>query len=169
MKLIKNILAFLFLAACIAATAQESTTSELYKTLKKNDSILFDAAFNKCGIETLNSLFTEDFEFYHDRGGLTEGKAEFIGRIAADCANRNFDLPQPAKRILVDGSLEVYPMYNKGKLYAAIQHGVHRFESLNEQNEYQKGDIAKFTHLWILEDDTWKIKREISYDHRLQQ
>ena len=67
------------------------------------------------------------------------------------------------------GSLEVYPLYNNGQLYGAIQHGVHTFEFLNHQGEYQKGDIAKFTHVWVLEDGTWKVRRELSYDHHLQQ
>jgi hypothetical protein len=42
---------------------------------------------------------------------------------------------------------------------------MHRFEFLNEKKQYQKGDIARFIHLWILEDGQWKIKRELSYDH----
>ena len=43
---------------------------------------------------------------------------------------------------------------------------MHRFESLNSNREYEKGDIAKFTHVWILEEEQWKVKRELSYDHQ---
>ncbi len=168
MGIFKTLLAFGALSISLTIQSQMETESALFETLKEKDSILFDAAFNNCSIDTLNSLFTEDFEFYHDKGGLTEGKKAFVGRIAQDCSNRDFQLPQPAKRILIAESLEVYPMYKDGELYGAVQHGVHSFEFLNENQEYQKGDIAKFTHVWILEEGTWKIKRELSYNHRLQ-
>ncbi len=146
---------------------QVSENSELFQTLKGKDSLLFDAAFNTCQIEILNALFAEDFEFYHDRGGVTNGKEAFVGRIAEGCSKLG-NAPQPAKRNLVVGSLEVYPLYDKGKLYGAVQHGVHSFEFLNQDNEYQQGDIAKFTHVWIVEGSEWKLKRELSYDHQSQ-
>ena len=168
MRVFKIILIFGSLIVSMGIQGQKSTESELFETLKEKDSILFDAAFNNCGIDTLNEVFTEDFEFYHDKGGLTEGKEAFVANIAEGCDNRNWDLPQPAKRILIPESLEVYPMYKNGELYGAIQHGIHSFEFLNENQEYQKGDIAKFTHVWILENGNWKIKRELSYNHRLQ-
>jgi hypothetical protein len=153
----------------LGVNAQSGSETGLFKTLQEKDSVLFDAAFNRCGIATLNSIFTEDFEFYHDKSGITEGKETFVGSIANDCNNRDKSAPQPAKRILIPGSLEVYPLYKNGELYGAIQHGIHRFEFLNERGEYQKGDIAKFTHVWILDEGQWKVKRELSYDHQLQQ
>ena len=148
--------------------SQEYTKDELFEVLKEKDSLLFNAAFNNCGIEVLNSIFTEDFEFYHDKGGITEGRESFVGSIEKGCENYKDNDPRPAKRILVPNSLEVYPMFNDGKLYGAIQHGVHTFEFLNDKGEYQKGDIAKFTHVWILDEGRWKIRRELSYDHHLQ-
>lgn len=163
----KNIAVFLSLLASIGFTyAQVASDSELFKSLKAKDSLLFDAAFNTCDIATLESLFTEDFEFYHDKGGATTGRSNFLDPLAANCSKRNPENPQQAKRILIANSLEVYPMYNKGELYGAIQHGIHRFEFLNDQKEYQKGDTAKFTHVWIKEEDMWKIKRELSYNHK---
>jgi hypothetical protein len=114
----------------------------------------------------MEALFTEDFEFYHDKGGATIGREEFLAPIRAQCAQQNADAPQPAKRILTEGSLEVFPLYKEGILYGAIQHGIHSFKFLNQDKEYQQGDTAKFTHLWVLEDGQWKIKRELSYDHQ---
>lgn len=168
MERIKKIVALIFLIFGITANAQDQVETKLYQILKKNDSILFNAAFNTCEIEILQNLFTEDFEFYHDKGGMTEGRELFLSQIAQGCQNRDLNKPQPAKRHLVKGSLEVYPMYKNNELYAAIQHGEHTFEFLNETQEYQKGDIAKFTHVWVLDEGNWKIKREISYDHQLQ-
>jgi len=146
---------------------QVAKDSELYKILKSKDSLLFDAAFNQCDVDTMESLFTEDFEFYHDKGGFTDGREAFLKPTRENCEKRDPEAPQYSKRILMDGSLEVYPLYKGEELYGAIQHGVHRFEFLNDKNEYQKGDIAKFTHVWVIKDGEWKIKRELSYDHHL--
>ncbi|WP_158259126.1 nuclear transport factor 2 family protein [Flagellimonas meridianipacifica] len=156
------------MAFSLVGFSQVATSSELYQTLKKKDSLLFNAAFNTCEIEVLNSLFANDFEFYHDKVGITDGKDAFIQPIASGCDNWKDKAPQPAKRYLVEGSLEVYPLRKNGTLYGAIQHGVHSFEFLNENKEYQKGDIAKFTHIWILDEGNWKLKRELSYNHQSQ-
>ncbi|MGB5819603.1 MAG: nuclear transport factor 2 family protein [Saonia sp.] len=166
MTALKNIPIYFFLFAALGLTnAQVASSSELYITLKQNDSLLFDAAFNNCDTATMAIFFTEDFEFYHDKGGLTIGRSNFLDPMEENCSKRDPNAPQQAKRILVPNSLEVYPMYKEGKLYGAIQHGIHRFEFLNEQKEYQKGDIAKFTHVWINAEGSWKIKRELSYNH----
>ena len=159
----------IYLALTAAGLAQVPVDSELYSALKTKDSILFDAAFNQCDPETMASLFTEDFEFYHDKGGATFGRDTFLARTRENCAKRNPEAPQASKRILLPNSLAVYALYKNGELYGAIQHGIHRFEFLNTQNEYQRGDTAKFTHLWIKDTSGWKIKRELSYDHQMHQ
>lgn len=145
---------------------QVAKDTELYIELKEKDSALFNAAFNTCDTEIVKKLFTEDFEFYHDKGGLTEGRKNFLDPMAENCSNRKPGDPPPSKRILVENSLEVYPMHKNGELYGALQQGIHRFEFMNNQKEYQKGDIAKFIHVWVLENEEWKIKRELSYDHQ---
>jgi len=165
-QLVKYILVLILFLVHAFASAQVSQDSELFLSLKQKDSILFDAAFNQCDTEVMAHLFSEDFEFYHDKVGVTSGKRNFLKPMEENCAHRDFDLPQPAKRILLEDSLEVFPLYKEGELYGAIQHGVHRFEFLNGNQEYQKGDIAKFTHIWMLDNGKWKIKRELSYDHR---
>ncbi|QLG44033.1 nuclear transport factor 2 family protein [Costertonia aggregata] len=163
----KNILVIIVIIfSTNALSAQVAEDSELYRTLKQYDSILFNAAFNTCNTDVLEKIFTEDFEFYHDKGGMTIGRESFLKPMKENCAKMDAQQPQPAKRILLEGSLRVYPLYNKGALYGAIQHGVHRFEFLDANKEYQKGDIAKFTHVWIKENNTWKVKRELSYDHQ---
>ena len=148
------------------AFGQVANDSELYNELKKQDSILFHAAFNTCNADVLEEIFTDDFEFYHDKSGFTDGKKAFLAPFIENCANRNPNEPQASKRILLPNTLEVYPLYNNGELYGALQHGVHRFEFLNEKKEYQKGDVAQFTHVWVKQGDTWKVKRELSFDHQ---
>ena len=72
-----------------------------------------------------------------------------------------------ARRELVDGSLKVYPLYDNGVLYGAIQEGEHRFFEKNGNQPEKAGSTAKFTHLWILDHNQWKLKRILSYDHHL--
>ena len=145
--------------------AQLAHDDALYQLLKSQDSLLFDAAFNRMDTEKMEALFTEDFEFYHDKGGATLGREAFLGPMEKQFEARDMSLPQPAKRILLEESLEVFPLYDQGALYGAIQQGMHRFEFLNSQQEYEKGDVARFTHVWILQGDSWRIKRELSFDH----
>lgn len=168
MKSFGYIFGFLALILTNSTSGQIAKGSELYRTLKSKDSLLFDAAFNRCDVDTMESLFTEDFEFYHDKGGFTDGREAFLNPTRENCEKTDPNAPQYSKRILIDGSLEVYPLKKDGEIYGAIQYGVHRFEFLNDKNEYQKGDIAKFTHVWMLKNGKWKIKRELSYDHHLQ-
>lgn len=149
----------------IATMAQLAHEDALYQLLKSKDSLLFDAAFNSMDTHKMEALFTEDFEFYHDKGGATLGRDAFLGPMEKGFEARDKSLPQPAKRILLEASLEVFPLYDNGELYGAIQQGIHRFEFLNSQQIYEKGDVARFTHVWIRKGDSWKIKRELSYDH----
>lgn len=164
-------LVFLIVLLCsfLFSRAQEVEQSTLHEILQQKDSLLFDAAFNQCDTDTMEALFTEDFEFYHDKGGATFGREAFLTPARERCAGQDPNAPQPSKRLLTDGSLEVYPLYHNGELYGAIQHGIHSFQFLNQDNEYQQGETAKFTHVWVLDDGHWKIKRELSYDHRSYQ
>ncbi len=153
-------------ALLFTAWGQQAADTELYELLKEKDSLLFNAAFDTCDTETMASLFTEDFEFYHDKGGVTLGREAFLEPMKTNCSQWDTKTLQPSKRILIENSLRVFPLRKDGVLYGAIQEGMHRFEFLNEQKQYQKGDIARFTHLWILTEGEWKIKRELSYDHQ---
>ena len=156
----------LVLTGHLVIHGQSPEHSELSKLLRVQDSLLFRAAFDTCDEDAMRAYFTEDFEFYHDRSGITEGREAFLQGFRTNCAARVSGQPQPSKRILVPNTLQVFPMKNNGVLYGAIQHGVHEFEFLNENGVYQKGDIARFTHVWVLEDGQWKIRRELSYDHQ---
>ena len=159
------IIALILLVSSGTMHAQLSATDDLYIVLKQQDSLLFHAAFNTCDEAVMTAMFTEDFEFYHDKGGITEGREAFLKQFRENCARWVAGKPQPSKRILFPKSLEVHPLKNNDVLYGAIQHGMHEFEFLNGNGDYQKGDIARFTHLWVLEQGKWKVKRELSYDH----
>ena len=126
----------------------------LHAQLARMDSLLFDATYVACDVERIDALFTDDAEFYHDRNGFTSGPAlrEASRRLAADCP-----AARGIVRVLVPGSLEVYPIDD----YGAVQIGEHRFVE-----EGVGSSIAKFVHLWRRVDDDWRLSRVLSFDHQ---
>lgn len=144
-------------------TAQVEPSSELYKTIKDMDEILFENGFNKCIISDMEPLISDDLEFYHDQGGITNSKEKFLLTIKQNiCSNQE----QKPIRKLMEGSLEVFPLYSKEVLYGAIQNGIHEFFIKEANREPYLTSTAKFSHLWLKENGTWKLKRVLSYDHK---
>jgi ketosteroid isomerase-like protein len=148
----------------IPCNAQKSTTiteskpytpvsKELFDTIVKMDGVVFDAA-NKGDLEKLKTLFAEDLEFFHDTGGL-DNYAKTMENFQRIFTNYGY-----TKRVLVEGSIEVYPI----KDYGAIQTGVHKFCRL-ENGELINCGTYKFTHIWKNTPTGWKISRVISYGH----
>ncbi len=160
--LVKIILWLISLFFSLFSTAQADTNSALYKQLKKNDSLIFDSSFNKCKIADVRPLISEDFEFYHDQGGITNTKKEFLASIEKNICSNQKSKPY---RELVAGSLKVFPLYKNGTLYGAIQKGTHNFY-LIEETGTRPTVSAYFTHLWVLENKKWMLKRVLSYHHQ---
>ncbi len=142
--------------------SQVKNTDELYKTAKKLDSLIFDIGFNQCDLSHYDSIVSDDLEFYHDKGGITSGKAAFVASIKNNICGG----PNKVRRELVPNSMKVYPLYNNNVLYAFIQEGEHDFAEFYK-GKWNKGSRAKFTILWILDGKDWKMKRVLSYDHHL--
>ncbi len=134
---------------------------EVFEALKLNDSLLFDLGFNQCDTNQLRILVSSDFEFYHDQAGITDSKESFIQSIAGLC-NMNY---RPTRELDVE-SLEVHLLKANGKVYGAIQKGKHRFYGEEENRPKYLTSTADFTHLWIIEEGNWKIKRVLSYNHK---
>lgn len=141
-----------------------SESQELFRLIKEKDSLLFQIGFNQIDTLQVSALTSRDFEFYHDEHGITNTKYAFIKSI-----NGIRDLPFKTWRTLVEGSMEVFPLYNDNKteLYGAIQNGTHDFYQQNEGEKARKTNTARFTHLWIIEDGAWKLKRVLSFDHKI--
>ncbi len=144
----------------LTINAQVPRSSELHKTLKSKDSLIFHISFSSCEISGLEPLISQDIEFYHDQSGTLIGYTAFIENLKNGlCAN-----PGQTRRQLQEGSLEVYPLYENGILYGALQNGVHSFYQRNPQGE-SLGSVARFSHLWLLQEE-WKLTRVISFDHK---
>ena len=154
-----NLILFLLAAMVMAGLRTNAQSNqhipgnqELYQEIAKQDSLLFNA-FNTRDIELFKTMFTEDLEFYHDKGGLT-GYDHTINFLKTTAQANN-----QLKRELVKGSLEVYPIPG----YGAMEIGMHRFCHL--ENGKQDCGTFKFVHIWQKKDNQWKITRVISYDH----
>lgn len=150
----------LFLAV-FSLFSQVTQSSVLFRTLKSHDSLLFEVGFNTCDITQFEKLLGENFEFYHDKSGITATKSDFIASIRDGLCK----MENKAHRELIENSMEVYPMENNGVLYGAIQTGIHRFYEINEDKSEKLTSIAKFMHFWLLENGEWKLSRGFSYDH----
>jgi hypothetical protein len=149
---VRRLAAILALAlVATAAVAQETARSgPLFDALAAMDRELFDAAFASCDPAKFKALFIEDAEFYHDRDGARTGKA------VTELTNCPRD--RGVRRILVEGSLEVYPIADFG----AVQLGRHLFVTAGQPDV----GIAKFVHLWRFRDGQWQLARVLSFDHR---
>ncbi len=147
----------LVLAICAVPIAGAQSTQpgpppadELYRTVAALDTRLFDA-YNRCDLATLSSMVDEKLEFYHDKTGLAVGRQVFLDAIKNNICGK-------VQRVLVPGTLEVYPL----KDYGAVEIGVHRFTHPGDPANLGE---AKFITLWQLKDGAWTITRAISFDH----
>lgn len=134
---------------------QAQSESELYDKLKLRDYEMFTTGFNECDIKKIDRLTASDFEFYHDKDGITPSKEAFLKVVKNDLCSSGKNV---LTRVLDESSLKVFSMYREGELYGAIQTGKHSFGSTS----------ADFTHLWLLENNDWKLSRVISYNHQRQ-
>jgi hypothetical protein len=150
-RLLHVFLLVMFLLLSSRSHAQSNSQSDaLFKTIQSLDTQLFDA-YNHCDLSTLGAMVADDLEFYHDKTGLSVGKAPFLAAIKQNICGK-------VQRTLVPGSMEAYPL----KDYGAVEIGVHRFHHPPDPEDVGE---AKFITLWQNKDGVWKVTRVISYDH----
>jgi len=159
-----KVLCALFLSLVIYSTsfAQVERSSPLFQTLKAKDSLLFDVGFNTCNIAQFEALISDNFEFYHDENGITSSKAAFIEGFRKNVCGLSYK----AKRVLVDNSLQVFPLEKNGAVYGAIETGEHKFYAIEGDKPEYLTSTANFTNLWLLENGEWKLSRSLSYNHQ---
>jgi ketosteroid isomerase-like protein len=135
-----------------ATKKKAATSGELFDIIARMDGAMFEA-FNGHDVDRLMSMFSDDLEFYHDTGGVTNyaQTKDSFGKLFANTPD--------IRRDLVKGSLEVYPI----KDYGAIEIGEHVFC----HNENGKDDCGtfKFAMVWRKTGESWKVSRVISYGH----
>lgn len=122
----------------------------------------FWAAYNKCDTDAFRTMFTDDVEFYHDKGGPTIGFENFMDALKNGlCGNTDSRL----RRAELKETVKVFPLAENGEYYAAIISGEQVFY-VNQKGkpEFLDGH-ARFMQLWLLRNGEWKMARILSYDH----
>lgn len=151
----------ILLLISFTANAQVNRDSDLFKDLKRQDSTFFERSFNQCDVVYLKNHTMDDLKFYHDQSGFQD-KTAFLKNIQTYICHGGANKPI---RHVDAGSLQVFPLYNQGKLYGAIQHGIHYFYLREKGKEDVHTSTAKFTHVWVLDNGAWKLSEALSYDH----
>lgn len=146
----------------LALQARQEITETLLQQIMASDSLLFEEGFNSCNMEALQQVTHPDLEFYHDQSGITYGKDNFILGIEKNICSLSY---RPLRKV-VKSSVKVFPLKSNGMLYGAIQSGEHEFYAQEEGKDPYLTSTAKFTHLWIKEGESWKLKRVLSFDHQ---
>jgi hypothetical protein len=157
---LRRTLSLLFVLLSLPLFAQ-SDNDKLTQTILHQDALFWES-YNHCDIAKMPEFFTHDVEFYHDKGGITLGSEALVGSVEKNlCSNPDYHL----RREAVEGSLQVSPLRNGKVIYGAVLSGEHYFY-INEKGkpEYRDG-LARFFHVWLLKDGSWKMARIISYDH----
>lgn len=126
----------------------QPASQELYNTIVHMDSVYFNA-YNSCDMQTQAAVFSDSIEFYHDKGGLMTSKKDLLDAIKKNICGK-------VTRVLVKGSIEVYPING----YGAVEIALHRFINHEEGNSESKPD--KFIVVWRHKDNKWQMTRVIS-------
>ncbi|MDA0314633.1 MAG: nuclear transport factor 2 family protein [Bacteroidetes bacterium] len=77
----KTLLLLCFFSFINLAKAQVQENSSLFLELKSQDSVFFERGFNRCDLDYLKDMVTDDFRFYHDQGGFQD-KTKFLENAA---------------------------------------------------------------------------------------
>jgi uncharacterized protein DUF4440 len=85
-----------------APAASAANPDALFQKISALDTKLFNA-YNKCDLDTLGAMVSDDLEFYHDKTGLSVGKSLFIEAIKKNICGK-------VHRELVSDTLEVYSL-----------------------------------------------------------
>jgi hypothetical protein len=139
----------------------QKNAQELSKLILEKDSI-FWTSYNKCDTALNAQFFSQDVEFYHDKGGITYGRHNLVMSLQNNlCSNPNFRI----RREAVPNTLKVYPLEKNGVIYGAVLTGEHYFYITQNGKPESREGHASFTHLWLIKDGAWKMHRIVSYDH----
>src|SRR5215472_12239137 len=158
MRILSSVIVLLFALPLLAQNQPDSLSA----TILHEDAVFWDA-YNRCDVEKMSQFFWPDVEFYHDKGGPTIGLSALTETFRKNlCGNPNFRL----RREALPATIKVFPLQKNGVPYGAVFTGEHYFYiNDNGKPEYRDG-WAKFFHLWLLKDGTWKLARVVSYDHQ---
>ena len=150
MKKVIYLMAMVTMIAGAAAAQTKQTfaykpkSPELERTITGLDSTFFNASYT-CDLAKIDAMLSDSMEFYHENGGLLTSKKILLGALKDNVCGK-------VKRILVKGSLEVYPIGDD----SAAEFGLHQFQS-EETDEPSRPN--RFMIIWRLKGGHWQITR----------
>ena len=121
---------------------------DLYDQIESMDKVFFDA-YNSCDLKKQEAIYSDTIEFFHDKAGLINVKADIIKGTKNNICGK-------VTRYIIPGSIEVYPINN----YGAIEIGFNRFYNYQEPEAESKP--IKFFIVWKKEKENWTITKVIS-------
>lgn len=134
----------------------------LKSAIETADAAFFDLFFEQCDPARTAAMMTSDFEMYHDKDGeVARSAARMIELYTKQCEAKKAPDAWRSRRALVAGSMTVHPIAGVG----AFQQGEHVFYERQGNGPEKLVGKAKFSQLWRLEPDGWKLARVFSYDH----
>lgn len=161
-KISRLLITLTIFSTCGFSDVRAQTEDEQFTNLILQKDSLFWMSYNNCDIARNRDFFFDDVEFYHDKGGLTQGVQALSDALKNNlCSNPDFRL----RRAAVPGTVKVYLLRNANVIYGAIISGDHIFYVLETGKKEQASGMAKFTHLWLLKKGDWKMARILSFDH----
>lgn len=128
--------------------AYKAKDPKLFREIARMDSIYFDG-YNRCDMARQAAIYADSLEFYHDGSGLERSKTALLAAIKANICGK-------VTRVLVPGSMEVYPIPG----YGAVEIALHRFINHAENDHLSQPD--RFVVVWRLRNGQWQITRVIS-------
>lgn len=154
-------LAFAALALVQSAPDMDTDAAALAGAIAREDARVFQVMFERCEPDVLADLVTEDFEFYHDRGGAMIGRDAFVDDYRRACEGRAAPDAWRSRRELTPGSMQVHPIPG----YGAVSEGAHVFHERRGDGPERLAGRARFSILWQHEDGRWRMARVFSIDH----
>ncbi|MBB4659508.1 serine hydrolase [Parvularcula dongshanensis] len=145
-----------------AALLQTLSEADLRDQILTADNVLFERAFNACDLEALHDILLPDAEMIHDQSGMNRGREAFMRPVRENICNGG---PKKPIRRRIYESTEIYPLYQDGQLYGAIQRGQHEFFLREEGQPLLLTNRARYSTVWLLTDNGWKLKTALSWDH----
>ncbi|TWI49805.1 uncharacterized protein DUF4440 [Pseudoduganella flava] len=144
----------------------------LYAFAQSDEALLAEAkaadeaywkAYNSCDFAALDALTAEDVEFYHDIGGVTNGRAALTASVRKNiCGDPNLAI----RRVAADKEVRMFPLRRGAQLYGVLVTGRHEFTHARSGAPAAKMGEARFTTLWLRKDNRWQMERVMSYDHQ---
>ncbi|HEX8602996.1 MAG TPA: nuclear transport factor 2 family protein [Pseudoduganella sp.] len=121
-------------------------------------------AYNDCDYAALDKLTAENVEFYHDIGGVTNGRAALTDSVRKNICGRPGVTVQ---RTVQDKDTQTYLLNRGPDVYGAIVTGRHEFSEAPKGVKAAPNGEALFSMLWLRNaDKTWTLSRALSYDHK---